>query len=158
MCLRSINSVQGARTIPKSLYLFQIEHKCWWRLWNMSSARISTKHKVFHIPVITRTTCDVLNSAGDSGLWAGNGVWWCSTLHSSILADQAEANNTGVDILLGSWQRIINFLTGLLPSRLPGIIVGQYPPHHLLVRQAIWDPSPCSGLENFIKSNAPVTT
>ena len=50
-----------------------------------------------------RTVCDILlNSAGDSGLRASNGVWWSGALHSSILADQAEANNTGVDILLGS--------------------------------------------------------
>ena len=160
MCLRSINSFQGAHTVQKSLIFFsksstsagegfgiclaQGSHctKCTIYLW-----LIELSVMFFLIQLVT-LGCELAMVFG--GVVPYIPQYW----------QIKQKQTTQVWYLSGILTKIINFLTGLLPSRLPGIIVGQHPPHHLLVRQAIWDPSPCSGffLENFIKSNAPVMT
>ena len=71
-------------------------------------------HGVLHAASLTvqnlRRPKIVFISAGDPWMWAGDGLWRSGSLHTSVLADQAEANHTGAVLMTSAWSEDLTLM------------------------------------------------
>ena len=93
--------------------------------------------------------------------WAVSWQWsleeWCLIYHSTGRSSRSKphryyctvTSETLICVTIEYWIYGLNVFSGLLPSCLPGVIVGKHPPYYLLVWQALWNPSSCSGFREF---------